>query len=167
MLGPHTHHLRRARRLVACNHQRAIDFYTASIYHHVVPRAFLCEDFDSFQAGHCAECGSTGERCITLGPQTVSQRQSYARALGESGKRFFLLTDGKSPYFSECPYILPHCSHYISTCATQSISWLFALRWRHTRTGSPTINMARSDWDCTNTRVIRTVLTTSPSEYIP
>lgn len=87
---------------MACNHQRAVDFYMSSLLHqNPAPKGYLCDNYDDFKAGKCTDCGANGEKCAILGSRTEEWRKSVANNLGSGGKRFFLTTDGDDPYFSE------------------------------------------------------------------
>jgi pancreatic triacylglycerol lipase len=86
-----------ARRLVACDHQRAIDFYTAAINHNkMVGVGYQCDDFASFTEGKCTDCGTNGEKCAILGPDVESWKKFKDT---NSGQRFFLRTGEHYPYF--------------------------------------------------------------------
>ncbi|XP_054165873.1 pancreatic lipase-related protein 2-like [Oppia nitens] len=85
------------RRMVACNHQRAVDFYLASIDRkNIKGVSYQCKDFDTFNNGLCVDCGPNNDKCAVLGDEAI-QSQKYEKSI--VGTRFFLTTDGKSPYF--------------------------------------------------------------------
>lgn len=87
-----------ARRLVACNHQRAVDFYKTSINHKYTKAvSYECTDYDSFLAGKCTECGA-GDKCAVLGEDAFHSKQ-YEKTTKD--QRFFLSTTGTFPYFSK------------------------------------------------------------------
>jgi len=86
-----------ARRLVACNHQRAIDFYTASLNHkQIKPVSYQCQDYASFLDGKCTDCGTDGEKCAILGPD--AEMWSKFKSIN-AGQRYFTATGGHYPYF--------------------------------------------------------------------
>lgn len=90
------------RRLVACNHQRSIDFYMDTLRDSIPAQGIHCADYDSYLAGKCADCGSEGTECALMGPDVDLWRSAIKGQLEASnGKRYFLKTDTKAPYFSE------------------------------------------------------------------
>ncbi len=63
------------RRFVLCNHQRAVDFFQASINHKAcLPKAYHCSDFDTFKHGRCSDCGEKGEMCAFMGLDAIKNK---------------------------------------------------------------------------------------------
>ncbi|KPM04406.1 pancreatic triacylglycerol lipase-like protein [Sarcoptes scabiei] len=95
-----------ARRLVACNHQRAVDFYIESINNLVaLPIAYACESYESFLDGKCSDCDDDDENgrggksnCAIIG--TLSERLMGSKnPLKYQGKKFFMATAKRSLFF--------------------------------------------------------------------
>ncbi|RWS05201.1 pancreatic triacylglycerol lipase-like protein [Dinothrombium tinctorium] len=56
------------RRLVGCNHQRAIDFFTSSINtKNCEMVSYTCPNYDFFEKGRCTYCGENGNLCPIMG----------------------------------------------------------------------------------------------------
>lgn len=86
------------RRFVECDHQRAADFFTASINHYKnIPVGYKCPDFESFSKGLCSECGSNGNECAIMGYRADEWRK-FINTQKEDIK-FYLKTTGDYPYF--------------------------------------------------------------------
>lgn len=91
-----------ARRLVACNHQRAVDYFIDSLDTTIpLPKAYLCDNYDDFKNGKCVDCGSNGEKCVILGPRDIEYENSVkdvnAGVDSTNGKRFFMITGQHEP----------------------------------------------------------------------
>lgn len=65
------------------------------------PKAYLCDSYDDFKAGKCADCGVNGEKCAILGPRAIEWRKSVANNVGQGGKRFFFSTGDSESYFGK------------------------------------------------------------------
>ena len=88
------------RRLVACNHQRAVDFFTASINHERnIPVGYKCTDFDAFSKGLCSDCGPNGDKCAVMGYRADEFRKFKDNQNGDT--KLFLKTTGDYPYFGK------------------------------------------------------------------
>jgi len=86
------------RRFVACNHQRAVDFFHASINHKAcIPKAFHCSDFATFLKGRCSDCGDKGEMCANLGLDGIKNEQFKD---DKNSMKVYLETSAKFPFCS-------------------------------------------------------------------
>ncbi|XP_022250239.1 pancreatic lipase-related protein 2-like isoform X2 [Limulus polyphemus] len=87
------------RRFIACNHQRAVDFFHYSINHKCAPVGYLCANWEIFLKGQCAECGPDGSRCAILGMRADEYRPFKN---DEEPQKLYLKTSGSAPF----------CLHY-------------------------------------------------------
>ncbi|XP_054152598.1 pancreatic triacylglycerol lipase-like [Oppia nitens] len=81
------------RRFSSCNHQRAVDFYKATI--NAAPTTGIghqCTDFDAFKAGKCVDCGSDGVKCAQIGVNAVISEKYEKQTVGT---KYFLKTTNK------------------------------------------------------------------------
>src|SRR5699024_12169507 len=104
-LGIFTRPSKGARALVACNHQRAVDFFIDSLDTTApLPKAYLCDSYDHFKAGDCVDCGTNVEWCVILGPRDIEYKNSVKDINqgvdGVNGKRFFMITGQHEPLLS-------------------------------------------------------------------
>ncbi|KAK1164314.1 inactive pancreatic lipase-related protein 1-like [Acipenser oxyrinchus oxyrinchus] len=77
---------------VACNHNRAIKYFTESI---TIPEGYLgfpCADYNTFQSGTCFNCSRQG--CPAMGYFA----DSYKVLPGIVNEKFYLNTGGAKPY---------------------------------------------------------------------
>lgn len=81
-----------ARSYVACNHLRAIDYYTESINSACPFHAFQCDNFDDFKSGLCMPC--TGNHCGIMGYH--SDRVKPSR--GTTHVKYYLKTGSSGPF---------------------------------------------------------------------
>lgn len=91
----------RARTLFACDHQRAVDYYSEAINSSsnsssAAPIAYQCDSYDNFRAGKCNNCGQYGGRCVRI---AETSRNKPIRQSSNGGGRFFINTASSSPYF--------------------------------------------------------------------
>jgi len=84
------------KQLTSCNHQRAIDYFVASINHDKIPVAYQCKDYDTFLKGQCAECGDNGDQCVKFGPGVEEWRKFRVT---NKYVKMYLRTSGDPPYF--------------------------------------------------------------------
>lgn len=90
-----------ARRFVACNHQRAVDFFTYSInYKRALPVAYHCKRWEDYLEGQCAECGPNNTKCAVLGLQA----EQYKLHKNDSQSIKMYLSTAKSAPFWEYSY---------------------------------------------------------------
>ncbi|CAG2120823.1 unnamed protein product, partial [Medioppia subpectinata] len=57
---------------------------------------YQCNDFESFTAGKCDQCGPNGDKCAVIG-ENAKLSQKYEKTTQNT--RFFLSTTGKTPFF--------------------------------------------------------------------
>lgn len=82
------------RKAVSCSHQRAVDFFTASINHHqCLFTGFRCSNWTDFANGKCVKCGSHGKDCAVMG----FLAEEY-KPMEKPNTMFFLKTQDQSPY---------------------------------------------------------------------
>ncbi|GIX70601.1 pancreatic triacylglycerol lipase [Caerostris extrusa] len=86
------------RQFVACNHQRAVDFYLYSInYKKILPVAYQCVSWNAFSNGHCSDCGNDGSRCALLGIQA----DKYKPYINDSRSvKMYLATSNSPPFWT-------------------------------------------------------------------
>ena len=84
-----------ARNLFACAHNRVINLYIDSILNtRSCPMVgHLCQDYETFQAGGCYDCGPAAANCSVMGFGASKQ----ATWLGQP-TQMFLDTDSEAPY---------------------------------------------------------------------
>ncbi|KAG1667491.1 Pancreatic triacylglycerol lipase [Nymphon striatum] len=83
------------RKLFACNHMRAMDYFTESINTDCPFTGFQCENWKKFEDGQCINCGSDGHRCAPLGFHSIDYRQ---KSKNEHGANYYLKTNEESPF---------------------------------------------------------------------
>lgn len=104
-----------ARTLFACDHQRAVDYYTEAITASPNNGALIarqCDSYENYRAGRCNSCGPNGGRCVPVGVTRGSRnrpiRQSSSSSSSSSsgggggnsgGGRFFITTASSPPFF--------------------------------------------------------------------
>ncbi|XP_023228761.1 pancreatic triacylglycerol lipase-like [Centruroides sculpturatus] len=82
------------RRFVACNHQRAVDFFTSTInYGSCVSVGYRCSNWNTFLEGKCAECGPDGSQCAIMGPRAIESKR-----FNHTNLKLYLKTSGRVPY---------------------------------------------------------------------
>lgn len=90
-----------ARRFIACNHQRSIDFVTDSINNlQCSTVGFTCKDYASFKSGACFECGGNSEKCATMGLKAIDYEPKLVHQSDDTTKavKLYFLTSDKSPF---------------------------------------------------------------------
>ena len=86
------------RTMVACSHQRAVDFYMDSLAHkNEIPKAFACSSYNDYVAGKCMDCKDDGSGCAILGPRALEYYKENLSHLGH-GQKFYLGTAEHKPY---------------------------------------------------------------------
>ncbi|XP_054152603.1 pancreatic triacylglycerol lipase-like [Oppia nitens] len=91
--------LDQARKLCACDHLRAIDYYLASMsYPGIKPVGHQCSDYDAYRSGKCQSCGSNGDNCAIMGVDAIQLAKHKSQT---QGKRYFLTTGADYPYFNK------------------------------------------------------------------
>ena len=81
---------------------RAVDFYMESINNQKAnPKAYMCEDYEQFRAGKCAECGNNNEKCVTMGTGVLDYKERVKDLSYSTGRRFFMTTDSEQPFFKK------------------------------------------------------------------
>ncbi|XP_072141083.1 pancreatic triacylglycerol lipase-like [Dermacentor andersoni] len=94
--------LESVRRLAACDHQRSVDYFIATINRRLcLPVGVACRSWEEFTAGRCGGCASGRGRCAVMGflADKVRRlpRRSGDRTRGNSAK-LYLKTDPDPPY---------------------------------------------------------------------
>ncbi|KAH8030450.1 hypothetical protein HPB51_006882 [Rhipicephalus microplus] len=95
--------LESVRRLAACDHQRSVDYFTATINRRLcLPVGVACRSWEEFTAGRCGGCASRRGRCAVMGfladkARRLPRRRSSERAQGNSLK-LYLKTNPEPPY---------------------------------------------------------------------
>ncbi|KAG8189509.1 hypothetical protein JTE90_008471 [Oedothorax gibbosus] len=85
------------RRFVACHHQRAVDFFTASLnFRRALPVGYYCSNWEDYLEGRCAECGKDGARCAVMGLQAEKFK---AHKNDSRSVKMFLATGSKDPFW--------------------------------------------------------------------
>ncbi|GFX80309.1 pancreatic lipase-related protein 2 [Trichonephila clavipes] len=86
-----------SRRFIACNHQRAVDYFMFSInYKKALQVAYQCTSWHDYIRGHCAECGKDGSKCAILGIQA----DQYKRFKNDTQSiKMYLTTTGSAPFW--------------------------------------------------------------------
>ncbi|KAI7685837.1 Pancreatic triacylglycerol lipase, partial [Sarcoptes scabiei] len=88
------------RRLIMCNHQRAIEFFKESMIDpESTPFAYACDSFEAFDRGECSECGLDGSRCTILGMMAQKYRSFIKNPDQTIGRRYFLTTSPHNIFF--------------------------------------------------------------------
>lgn len=87
------------RRLVACDHQRAVDFFLASINTHGCDQlAVQCSSYEDYLAGKCYDCGPNGERCAVMGPEAIRYKKFISQGGTNLTRTMFLQTGQSFPF---------------------------------------------------------------------
>ncbi|XP_023229612.1 pancreatic lipase-related protein 2-like isoform X1 [Centruroides sculpturatus] len=82
------------RKAVSCSHQRAVDFFTASINQRdCLFTAFPCSNWTDFTEGKCSTCGPYGRDCAVMG--FLAEEHKPANLLNTT---FFLKTQDHEPF---------------------------------------------------------------------
>ncbi|KAH7934395.1 hypothetical protein HPB49_025447 [Dermacentor silvarum] len=94
--------LESVRRLAACDHQRSVDYFIATINRRLcLPVGVACRSWEEFTAGRCGGCASGRGRCAVMGflADKVRRlpRRSGDRSRGNPAK-LYLKTDPEPPY---------------------------------------------------------------------
>ncbi|GBM18041.1 Pancreatic triacylglycerol lipase [Araneus ventricosus] len=85
------------RRFGACNHQRSLDFMMHSInFRKIVPVGYQCNNWESFLAGKCAECGKDTSQCAIMG---LRADEYYQFRNSSKIRNMYLKTSGKKPFW--------------------------------------------------------------------
>ena len=75
---------------------RAIYYYQATLsLKQFRPIAYSCSDYQSFIRGQCADCGQ-GNECAIFGEEAIKSIEMKNKT---TGKRFYIMTSDKFPYF--------------------------------------------------------------------
>lgn len=82
------------RRIMACDHQRAVDFFLSSISNPDCDMIGLdCPDWDTFTNGRCGDCEVDDSRCALMGMEADKYfRRSHKQ------RRYYLRTTGNHPF---------------------------------------------------------------------
>ncbi|KAM7299909.1 pancreatic triacylglycerol lipase [Ixodes scapularis] len=88
--------LESVRRLAACDHQRSVDFFTATINTRLcLPVGIACRTWEDFVAGRCGGCVSGRGRCAVMGFLADRMRRLPRNA---EPVKLFLRTNPEPPY---------------------------------------------------------------------
>ncbi|KAG8189510.1 hypothetical protein JTE90_008472 [Oedothorax gibbosus] len=86
-----------ARRFVSCHHQRAVDFFTASLnFKRALPVGYYCSNWEDYLEGRCAECGKDGARCAVMG---LESEKFKAHKNDSRSVKLFLATTDTAPFW--------------------------------------------------------------------
>lgn len=90
----------RTRKIVACNHQRSVDYYLESLWNTLTaPIAYACDNYEAFQAGNCTTCGEDGSGCAIIGRKSLDYQKFVPDPAVSRGKRFFMSTAPHAQFF--------------------------------------------------------------------
>lgn len=86
------------RTLIACSHQRAVDYYMDALAHgKEVPKTYLCDSYVDFKKGVCMDCKEDGSGCAMMGPRAIEYYNEHGKDVDHDLK-FFMGTNDKAPY---------------------------------------------------------------------
>ncbi|XP_064479480.1 pancreatic triacylglycerol lipase-like [Ornithodoros turicata] len=82
---------------VLCEHLRSYDYYLETITRagSCTMVGFVCSDWESFQEGHCTECGPRDDRCLLFGEGAAEKGLLHDRS---KSLTVYLSTGGYYPY---------------------------------------------------------------------
>jgi len=97
------------KRLLSCNHFRAVDLYMESIRAHSQQSscnllAYKCSNYTDFLDGRCAVCSGEGANCAPLGFYADFGHSLDAR---ERGDKYYVTTNPRTPFCREYNTSLP------------------------------------------------------------
>ncbi|RWS22180.1 pancreatic triacylglycerol lipase-like protein, partial [Leptotrombidium deliense] len=98
------------RRLVACNHQRAVDFFISSINTNKCEMvSYTCPNYELFEKGRCSFCGLNGEYCPVMGLKADTH---INMTINKHPLTAYLKTNSREPFCRKLSY--PSCINVIS-----------------------------------------------------